>query len=476
MELLEHQAKELFKMVEIPILPSQTIEDSRQIKQLQIPYPVVLKSQVRSGGRGKAGGVRFAANTIDAIAAARTIFKLSILGEYPEVILAEAHYNAEREFFLAVVLDYNLQRPVLLGSAAGGMNVDSLLKNLQQVVIEEDFSLFYARRLAAKMGLSGKLICSVSEIIAKMYRLFIEKDLDLIEINPLGVNTKGELMALDGKITINDRGFARQPDIKALSFSVRQKQTYQHNVFNAFSGSGQFKPAFALEEDLGVSSFPGLQRRSDPADVPSAKERAPMQGLRADAFRVKKSPTNAADFPSIPWRWLNWQNKTGKLAVVCNSWDLSLLTWDLLQEKKINPACGILIENNCQGEVDDLELYQETIRQIIAQIKNIKGIKAILLNIRITAAINEAIVATICDDCHSQEESTLAEQQQQSTSESNQSRSSKNQSVDSGATQPQFVLRLIGNHQSERALPNTVYLSNDLELAVKKAISIVKSS
>lgn len=224
MELLEYQAKELFRMVGIPILPSQTIKDSRKIKQLQIPYPVVLKSQVRSGGRGKAGGVRFVANTIDAIAAARNIFNLSILGEYPEVILAEAHYNTERELFLAIVLDYDLQSPVLLGSAFGGMNVDLLLTNLQQVVVDAEFSPFYARRLAASMGLSGKLICSVSEIIGKMYRLFAEKDLDLIEINPLGVNTKGELMALDGKITVNDHALARQPIVETLNFSPTAKK------------------------------------------------------------------------------------------------------------------------------------------------------------------------------------------------------------------------------------------------------------
>ena len=230
MELLEYQAKELFRMVGIPTLPAQTIKDSRKIKQLQIPYPVVLKSQVRSGGRGKVGGIKFVANTIDAIAAARTIFNLSILGEYPEVILAEAHYNAEREFFLAIVLDYDLQCPVLLGSAFGGMNVNALLSNLQQVVVDTEFSMFYARRLAAAMGLSGKLICSVSEIIAKMYGLFQERDLDLIEINPLGVNSQGELMALDGKITINDHAKSRQPIINTLDLSRYQKE---HNLYRA---------------------------------------------------------------------------------------------------------------------------------------------------------------------------------------------------------------------------------------------------
>src|SRR6476469_7372216 len=99
MDLLEYQAKELFREVGIPVLPSQRIDNARDLKGLQIPYPVVIKSQVRAGGRGRAGGVRFAENTIDAIAAARTIFNLAILGEYPQVLLAEAKYNADRELY-----------------------------------------------------------------------------------------------------------------------------------------------------------------------------------------------------------------------------------------------------------------------------------------------------------------------------------------------------------------------------------------
>ncbi|BAU65269.1 ATP-grasp domain protein [Stanieria sp. NIES-3757] len=221
MELLEYQAKELFREVGIPVLPSQKIAEPRELKKLQIPYPVVLKSQVRVGGRGKAGGIRFVANTIDAIAAARTIFNLSILGEYPKFILAEAQFNAEQEFFLAVVLDYDLQCPVLLGSATGGMNIELLLENLQQVVVENDFSPFLARRLAVKMGLKSQLLQSVSDVIEKMYRLFQENDLELIEINPLGVNASGQLMALDGKITVNDYAWARHQELTALN-SVTQ--------------------------------------------------------------------------------------------------------------------------------------------------------------------------------------------------------------------------------------------------------------
>lgn len=217
MDLLEYQAKEWFREMGIPVLPSQRIDRPRDLKGLKIPYPVVLKSQVRTGGRGRAGGVKFVENTIDAIAAAQTIFHLPILGEFPEVLLAEAKYDVTREFYLAVVLDAAARRPLLLGSPQGGIDVESAPQLLQQVVVEQEFSPFYARRLAIKMGLQGDLIESVSDIVEKMYQLFVQKDLDLVEINPLGVSSQGELMALDGKVTVNDRAIARHPDIALMA-------------------------------------------------------------------------------------------------------------------------------------------------------------------------------------------------------------------------------------------------------------------
>jgi len=96
---------------------------------------------------------------------------------------------------------------------------------LQQVVVEQDFSPFYARRLAVKMGLLGGLIQSVSTIVEKMYHLFVQKDLDLVEINPLGVSATGELMALDGKVTVNEQAIARHPDITAMAEKIA---TYAH--------------------------------------------------------------------------------------------------------------------------------------------------------------------------------------------------------------------------------------------------------
>jgi succinyl-CoA synthetase beta subunit len=232
MDLLEYQAKELFREIGIPVLPSQRIDHPRDLKRLQIPYPVVLKSQVPTGGRGRAGGIRFVENTIDAIAAARAIFNLPILGQYPQVLLAESRYDAEQEFYLAVILDYALGRPVLLGSSEGGIDVEAVIEHMQRVVVEQEFSPFYARRLALKMGLQGNLIESVSGIVQKMYQLFIQKDLDLVEINPLGVNSTGEVMALDGKITANDYGLGRHSDLATLTSTTANTDTNQQRLTN----------------------------------------------------------------------------------------------------------------------------------------------------------------------------------------------------------------------------------------------------
>ncbi|WP_071516502.1 succinate--CoA ligase subunit beta [Geitlerinema sp. PCC 9228] len=221
MELLEYQAKELFRQVDIPVLPSQIVKHPGDIKQLQIPYPIVLKSQVRSGGRGKAGGIKFANNTIDAAAAAQTIFRLPIRQEYPSVLLAEAKYNARAEFYLCIVVDRGSCRPLLLGSAQGGVDVEESGVCMQQVLVEDTFSPFYARRLALQMGLTGEMMLAVSNIVEKMYVLFEQKDLDLVEINPLGISADGgEVMALDGKVTVNDHALPRHPDLLDMVASI----------------------------------------------------------------------------------------------------------------------------------------------------------------------------------------------------------------------------------------------------------------
>lgn len=218
MDLLEYQVKEWFNKIGIPVLPSQRIDHPTDLKRLKIPYPIVLKSQVYANDRSQVGGVKIAETTIDAIAAAQSIFSLPIGGELPKVLLAESKYNAQEEFYLAVVLDTVISRPVLLGCRY--IDWQSPGENMQYVVVEQEFSPFYARRLAYLMGLRGKLIQSVSDIVTKMYHLFLHKDLDLVEINPLGVDSSGQVMTLNAKIRVNERAINRHADIADIATKI----------------------------------------------------------------------------------------------------------------------------------------------------------------------------------------------------------------------------------------------------------------
>jgi succinyl-CoA synthetase beta subunit len=317
MDLLEYQAKELFREMGIPVLPSQRIDHPKDLKGLKIPYPVVLKSQVRAGGRGRAGGIKFVANTIDAVAAAQNIFHLPINTEYPEVLLAEAKYDTDREFYLAVVLDRAARRPLLLGSSQGGTSTELAMEQMQQVVVDEGFSPFYARRLTLKMGCTGPLIEAVSDIVEKMYLLFVEKDLDLVEINPLGISPSGDVMALDGKVTVNDEALGRHSSLL------------------------QLLPKTPPDE-AGVAGF--------------------------------GSPVMA-----VPPE-LNFVELDGNIGLLCNGAGLTMATLDLVYAAGGKPANFVNIGGECRWDLTP-ELLCDRIKLGLALVSQKKNVKVVLVNL-----------------------------------------------------------------------------------------------
>ena len=336
MDLLEYQAKALFREMAIPVLPSQRIDYPTDLKGLKIPYPVVLKSQVRAGGRGRAGGIKFVENTIDAVAAAQTIFNLPIVDEYPEVLLAEAKYDADQELYLAVLLDPVARRPVLLGSRQGGINIEAAIDQMQQVIVDQDFSPFYARRLTLKMGLQGGLIQSVSEIVEKMYKLFVEKDLDLVEINPLGISRTGEVMALDGKVTANDEALGRHLDIAELV-------TKRHQVKGA-RGEG------------------------------TRSVQLPVSTLRRSESNSESSPRSLV--PNSP---LNLVELEGNIAILCNGAGLTMATLDAVTHAKGKPANFLNL-----GSFERYELtngLRERFEKGLELVSQEKSVKVVLVNI-----------------------------------------------------------------------------------------------
>ncbi len=428
MDLLEYQAKTLFQEMGIPILPSQRIDHPSDIKGLQLPYPVVLKSQVRAGGRGRAGGVRFVENTIDAIASARTIFSLPILGEYPKVLLAEAKYDADRELYLAVVLDAIVQRPVLLGSSQGGIDIEAVIQNLQQVVVEQEFSPFYARRLAIKMGLQGTLIRSVGDIFEKMYNLFIEKDLDLVEINPLGISSTNEVMALDGKIVVNDNALGRHQDIPALASKIINRNT----------------PAFSSNIS---SSLPSTTLNS--AEIEASKSKAFIPGQQQGKILSSEEIRIDAQINK-----LNLGEREGNIAIICTGNGMAIATIDLLYQNGGKPNICLIINKPKSIFQPDI---CSVIKRALEQTSQTKGIKVILINILISGALQEEVADVI-------------------RGYSQQSPSTK--SGNYPASSPQIVVRFLCggiNFTSDNLDRQPININNSLDEAIAKTVSLAKA-
>ena len=335
MDLLEYQAKALFSEMGIPVLPSQRIDYPKDLKRLKIPYPVVLKSQVHTGERSSLGGIKFVENTIDAVAAAQTIFNLPIKDEYPEVLLAEAKYNADQELYLAVVLDPIVRRPVLLGSAQGGIDTETAMKNMQQVVVNQEFSPFYARRLMVKIGLQGKLIESVSHIVEKMYQLLVEKDLDLIEINPLGISPRGEVLALDGKVSVNDYALGRHPDLVSL---------VGKNISNNYE----------IKQEQ-------------------------VKGIDNNSLLVTSNLNGVSSEKIIPNYRLKFTELQGNIGILCNGEGLTMATVDLVMQAQGKPANFLNIKLGDYLEVkESLRSQMFTALDLVSQKENVK---VVLINV-----------------------------------------------------------------------------------------------
>ncbi|MEM1171355.1 MAG: succinate--CoA ligase subunit beta [Cyanobacteria bacterium P01_H01_bin.35] len=335
MDLLEYQAKALFSEMGIPVLPSQRIDYPKDLKRLKIPYPVVLKSQVHTGERNSLGGIKFVENTIDAVAAAQTIFNLPIKDEYPEVLLAEAKYNADQELYLAVVLDPIVRRPVLLGSAQGGIDTETAMKNMRQVVVNQEFSPFYARRLMVKIGLQGKLIKSVSHIVEKMYQLFVEKDLDLVEINPLGISPIGEVMALDGKVSVNDYALGRHPDLVSL---------VGKNISNNY----------AIKEEQ-------------------------VKKIENNSLLVTSNINGLSSEKIIPDYQLKLTELQGNIGILCNGEGLTMTTVDLVIQAQGKPANFLNIKLGDYLEVKDS--FRSQMFAALDLVSQKENVKVVLINV-----------------------------------------------------------------------------------------------
>jgi succinyl-CoA synthetase beta subunit len=182
--------------------------------------PCVVKAQVPAGKRGKAGGIRKANTAAEAASAAKAILGMSIDGYVVEKVLVEEHGDIAREFYAAVLTDFAARRPLILFSTEGGMDIEEVAAARPDAIrrhsldIDQDFDPAAARQMLDGLELRGAE-ATVAAILASLYKIYRERDAELIEINPLALLTDGRVVALDCKFTLDDSAIFRQSEVAA---------------------------------------------------------------------------------------------------------------------------------------------------------------------------------------------------------------------------------------------------------------------
>jgi succinyl-CoA synthetase beta subunit len=184
--------------------------------------PCVIKAQVPTGKRGKAGGVKPADSADQAAAAATTILGMEIAGHKVETVLVEERAAIAREFYAAVLPDVTARSPLVLFSTEGGMDIEEIAaerpNTLQRFIVDVDrgFGADEARKMLRGLDL-GAAAEAVGDTLVRLYRAFVDSDAELLEVNPLALLEDGRLVALDCKFTLDDAAAFRQPDLVAVA-------------------------------------------------------------------------------------------------------------------------------------------------------------------------------------------------------------------------------------------------------------------
>jgi succinyl-CoA synthetase beta subunit len=250
MNLHEYQAKALFAEYGIPVPPGQvacSVAEAEHAAQALGGGRWVVKAQVHAGGRGKAGGVKLVdsldalKHEADRLLGSRLItHQSSAAGQPINQLLIESTSSITRELYLAAVVDRASRRVVFMASPAGGMDIEEVAaktpEQIYTVTVNPVVGLqaFQSRKLAFALGLEGNQIRELGQIMGGLYRLFTERDAALLEINPLIVNAEGKLLALDGKINLDENALYRQPELARLrdpsQEDEREYRAQQHGL------------------------------------------------------------------------------------------------------------------------------------------------------------------------------------------------------------------------------------------------------
>jgi succinyl-CoA synthetase beta subunit len=227
-DLYEYQARDMFERHGVPVLAGIIADtpEQAQVAAEKIGGLTVVKAQVKTGGRGKAGGVKVAPTPADALTAAHAILGLDIKGHVVRRVMVAAGADIDQEFYFSVLLDRANRNYLVLCSYEGGMDIEQLAEErpdaLARIAINPatGITLAKAKEIAQAAHFPAELVDRVAPVFVKLYEVFTAEDATLVEVNPLVLTKSGDVIALDGKVSLDENAEFRQPHHAELADSA----------------------------------------------------------------------------------------------------------------------------------------------------------------------------------------------------------------------------------------------------------------
>jgi succinyl-CoA synthetase beta subunit len=231
-DLFEYQGKQYFARFGIPVSPGDVAETPDEVVRVadRLGYPVVVKAQVQVGGRGKAGGVRLAADAGQAHAYAEAILGMDIKGHTVHRVWVEHASDIAKEYYASFTLDRGAKAHLAMVSSRGGVDIEQVAAEEPGAIARlhidpyEGFSEEQARRLVEEAGLDSEARAGTTKVLLDLYRCFVEGDADLVEVNPLILTPDGRVHALDAKVTLDDNAAFRHPEWEEFAGAAEMDQ------------------------------------------------------------------------------------------------------------------------------------------------------------------------------------------------------------------------------------------------------------
>ncbi len=224
MDLLEYQGKQLFAKHGIPVSDGKAVTtvDDAVAAANEIGYPVVVKAQVLIGGRGKAGGVKLAANEEEAREHASNILGLDIKGHITRTVWIEGASDIATEYYASILLDRSAKQPMLMFSTEGGIDIEQVAEETPEKLIKFHIDALNgltrdeARKVVEQGGADADVLDQLADLLVKLYEVWLQEDASLAEINPLIITPDRIVKALDAKVSLDDNASFRHPEHEGL--------------------------------------------------------------------------------------------------------------------------------------------------------------------------------------------------------------------------------------------------------------------